>query len=279
MEIIEQLREIAARSNQIRLLNVYQGVPISYPAAITAVTENTLRVQTGRYQLACLYLERETFIQSSHLPEILKAKVLELDLPAQEASLGSFELEQEQVGDRMVVRVQPKNPIESKIKTADPQALVRGELADISGDGMGIFIDRRAFLARRYRPGDLIEILLTLPVSPAYGGQSALDQSPHKDPISRFDRDNLRLYHVPGQGRQSAGPSSPSPRPAGPVDLVVRGQVVNVREEAAHNRFRLGVRFRPEEPPPPAISQFIALRQAEILRELRELSDMLVRGE
>lgn len=278
MEPIERLRELFARSNQIRLLNVYQGVPISNPAAITAFGDNSLRLQTGRYQLACLYQERETHIQSQHLPELIHVKVLELDLSAQEAVLGNFVVEQDQIGERTLVRVQPKNPIESKIK-AGPQTALRGELADISGDGMGIYLDRRVFQARRYQPGDLVEIQLTLPVGVARGGKSILDQSPHTDPISRFDRDKLRLYHVPGQGRQNTGPILPAPQPAGPVDLVVRAQVVHVKEEAAHDRWRLGVRFRPEEPPPAAIAQFIAQRQAEILRELRELSEMLVRGE
>ena len=283
MDIFKHLREIAAQAQDISLLNVFQGVPISYPASITAVGERSMRVRTEKYQLACLYRERETFVQSKFLPEILRAKVLGLDLAAQEVTLGEFEVEQGQVGDRMEVRVQPKAPIEGKVKTAELRIPARAELADISRDGLGIYIDTPTFHPKYYRPGAGVEVVVQLPGAGAREERRYLDMGAqglgaHPDPISRFDRDNLRLYHLPGQGRSLNPSETPYARPVAPAELVIRGQIANLREEADHNRWRVGVRFRPDEPARPLVAQFIAQRQAQILRELRELAEMLGRG-
>jgi hypothetical protein len=280
MDIFILLREIAAQAQAISLLNVFQGVPISYPASITDVGERSVRVRTEKYQLACLYRERETFVQSKFLPEILRAKVLKLDLAVQEVTLAEFAVVKGQVGDRMEVRVQPKDPIAGKVKTAELRIPVRAELADISRDGLGIYIDTPSFHPKYYRPGAGIEVVVQLLGVGSREERRSFDLDDqnlggHSNPISRFDRDNLRLYHLPGQGRSLNPSETPYSRPAGPAELVVRGQIANLREEVGYNRWRVGVSFRSDEPARPLIAQFIAQRQAQILRELRELTEML----
>lgn len=296
MDILEQLYDIAGREKEINLLNVFHGVPISCPAVISALGERSVRVVTGKNQIACLFWERKTYLQSEFLPEILRARVEDLNMVSQEVTLGGFEVETGHVGDRNEVRVQPKAPIRGKVKTSELRLPLVGELADISRDGLGIYVETASLneglsfganslsasgssLPRSYRPGGDIEVTLRLPILQGQGESRLLDQSPPPDPISRFDRENLRLYHLPAQNRQKAHSPPTKPRPGGPppapVELTVHGRIANLHEEAGRNRWRIGVRFRPDEPARPLIAQFIAMRQAEILRELRALTGML----
>jgi hypothetical protein len=117
---------------------------------------------------------------------------------------------------------------------------VRGELADISQDGLAIYLPRLFFSPRVFFKGARVVITLRLP------------------------------------GDYSSNPSRPGPILSDPkVDI--HALVANIRLDEAHSRCRIGLKILPNDPPRPLIAQFIAQRQVEIIREIKTMYDLLVK--
>jgi hypothetical protein len=67
-KILNTFQRISNDDNKIKLINVYKGIPISYPAKEIKVDSNRVHVTTDPYQVVGLYRERETYIQSNEFP-------------------------------------------------------------------------------------------------------------------------------------------------------------------------------------------------------------------
>ena len=274
---IQLMQQIFDAKSSIRLLNVYQGVPISYLASILSVGDSTLTVKTDKYQIVCMYHESETFIQGETLPFILGCKVVEIDPANLIAVLTDLKRVDGQIGDRRQVRVVPRGPIQGVIQAPDTDIL-RGELADISWDGLGIYIDRDYFSPRVYRRGAEISVFFNLPhtkdiVKPRQGTQ--LD-----DPMNRFSRESLRMSTISEIGEPAQRLSlQPVSKESLFYEVKVQGIIANTKREGGSNRYRIGIRLFPNELSKWGLQQFITLRQSEIIREIKTLYDLLFTAE
>jgi hypothetical protein len=278
--LFSAFQQIAQAGERIRLFNVYQGVPIAYPAEILQVESDSILVQTEKYQVACLYREKITYVQNHLLPGVSKAAVLELNVTALQARLGAFELSEGGIGDRMQVRVQPKDAISSNLKARITKIVIHGELADISKDGLGIYVPRRNFLATVYYRGAKVNAVVNLPGEFLLGGTNpSLSPKASIDPIARFDREQLRLSHVPGRSSQPSEYDSTPERRVHSPRIEVQGSIVNIYEEPEKDRIRLGIQIQPGDPAREIVAQFFSQRQSEIMRELKELSELLAQSE
>ena len=270
-EIAGLFKQAAQAKQSLYLLNVYKGVPISYEASIVDVSWATMKVQTQKYQVVCLYRERETYIQSRAWPHTIHARVVEVDLPNTQAVLTNFSYVKSRIGDRMRVRVQPVEALEGDIEAKDRQTF-RCDLADLSQDGVAIYIASRNFSPQIYVRGAEITLTLRFP-----GIYTITEYDPQYRPAARrdtdrFSREDLRL--VTGMSKRSAEEEYSSHTVRLPV-LKIKGLVVNVREEIAHGRYRIGIRIHPDDFSRTVISQFIFQRQTEIIKELKSVYESL----
>jgi hypothetical protein len=272
--ILSLFASLAAAAEPIHLLNVYKGVPIAYPAVITEVAADRLRVRTERFQVVCLYQDRQTFIQHPILPTLLRANVSAIDIPAQAVTLSGFHVPRGRLGDRTHVRVQPARLLESEIAApGSPQAYI-AELADISQDGLAIYLPERVFSPTIFAKGDPIAISLRLPGTyPAPSVRPAPEPRPTSNPLDRFDRDAIRHPHLPDHPRPNTSPSAYQSTEFPPISL--HGVVANLRLEIDRARYRVGIRLNAQDAARFYLSQFISQRQAQIVREIRELYDLL----
>jgi PilZ domain len=135
-EILSALEYVFAAKKEVRLLNVHKGMPISYPATIQELGEQGIVFKVQKYQLVCLALEKQTFIQSEQLPSIVRAKLIGLDYPKTEVTLQNFAYTLNTIGKRQTIRVQPQEPIQVLIN--DNVRKIKGLLVDISETGLGV---------------------------------------------------------------------------------------------------------------------------------------------
>lgn len=279
MNYIEIFQLIAQTGKGVRLMNVYKGVPIAYEASLVDVKGEEIIIQTDPKQIVCLYRERLTYIQSKQLPENLRSRVTSLDLHTLQATLGEFTPNPGFIGDRNHVRVQPKDPIRGQITTKELIEPVQAELADISADGLAVYIPHYNYQPRLYRIGGGISILLRLPGShEVIERKSGVEPHPPNDPIARFDRESLRLY-LPSLTRPTSSPLTDMMRRQMPYpEMDIQGIIVNSRPEAAFGRYRVGARILADDQSRSIISQFIAQRQSEIIRELHDISTLIAAG-
>lgn len=271
------LHQIARTEAKLRLVNVYKGVPIASEAVLVALDKETVTVEVDRYQLVCLYHDRQTFLQSLPLPEILRAQVMSLDTKQLRAVLGHLQVMRSRVGDRMNVRVHPKDLIEGEVLAKDVIEHFVAELADISIDGLGIYIQRAAYSSRLLPVGANVVVHLRLPGNyQLVERRSTLDFGEEQSSLDRFDRQSVRMSYLSGISRSDEiDPPDLRRRYVKFPTLKIQGSIVNIRDDAPHPRFRLGIRTRPDDPSRPILNQFISQRQSEIIRELRDVSALL----
>lgn len=277
-QFMKFFRRVAKDNVGINLINVYKGVPIAYPAIISQVGQDSIKVKTEPFQIVCLHRERETFIQSKYFPTVIKARVVKVDFAKTFAELSGFEVVKGNIGSRRQVRVVPANPIAGVVQREGMDATFDGELADISLDGMGIYLSRKDYSPTIFSIDTRISIMLRLPIEgvlPPSTGETLPEHTPLQ---VRFDDVRARL-DVPQQLEETPAiwGVDVTRRRELSSEFMVEGVIVNVREENRANRYRLGIRLLPWGSSRAIISKFIVQRQSEIIREVKTLYDMLSR--
>ncbi len=274
----ENLKEVFLRMAQdekaTNLLNVYKGVPLSFPAKIIEVGDAYIRVLAETHQMVSMYLEKSTLIQSVELPEIIQAEVIELDIKKHLALLANFRFMEKGIGNRSEVRIEPRDPLPSKLEDRGEQMTLKGELADISREGLGIYLETAFFSNKIIYQNAIIDVLFTLPVEFSQSLGQSTDHSTSGF-YDRFARENIRFNPV-----SSSGPKFHT----GPLrekrekyqEIQVKAKVVNILDERRHNRYRIGMKMIPNSQSAGMISKFISQRQCEIIQEIRELYQLLV---
>jgi hypothetical protein len=276
--IMDQFVLMAKNEGGTHLLNVYKGVPLSFPAKIVEVGDGYLRVLSDTYQMVCMYLEKSTLIQSEYLTEIVQAEVIELDVAKKMALLTNFRYVEKGIGNRTEVRIQPKEPVSSEISDKEDSIIIQGELADISREGIGIYIDRMQFPNKLIYPDAFVDIMLELPGD--FGKTPAKTKSLGNDGFyDRYARENIRYNPVSNSGVRRYSSSQDVGSWPGAPNIQIKAQVVNIHLERGHGRYRVGMKMRPNSQAFTLISKFISQRQSEIIQEIKELYQLLVSPE
>ncbi|PWH18518.1 MAG: hypothetical protein DDG59_06135 [Anaerolineae bacterium] len=274
--ILDLLRRIATAEAEVRLLNVYQGIPIAFPAAIVFVGQNSITVKTERYQLVCLYQEKQTYIQYPGFPSVIRARVERIEPLALQASLFEFEYMREGIGERRQIRVWPKEGVTGELQLPDRTETIKGELADISLDGMGIYLPENEYYMHLFRQGRKVAISLRLPGVYQIKQPKRYESSSGAE-INRYDRTQLRLssIHTPSYG--SERDDAMAIKTVHSPEIEVIGIISNHYTEANTHRYRIGIRLQPNEQYRSIVSQFISQRQSEIIQEINAIYRLLTR--
>jgi len=274
-EILSALREIARIKPKIRLLSVYKGVPLAYEATILAVGVKSIQVETNLYQFVSLYRDRNTFLQTPRLPMVLATKASHLDVHQLLVELSQFEPAPSGIGERKQVRVCPEEVLKSRIYTPGMGASFQAELADLSLDGLAIYIPQPNFYPTVYRKGVKVRVTLRLPGKFEVGRRPVTGSlTSSSDPMERFSREALRTSHAPGT-RPLHLDAHPSKRLQAYPEITIQGSIANVVEDSTHARFRLGIQILPGDPARAMVKRFISQRQAEIIRELQMMYNLI----
>jgi hypothetical protein len=162
-EILNIFQQIVKDKQEISLMNVYKGVPITYQATIYEVIDWSVIVITEQDQIVCLDREKETYIRSNYFKEILRARVMEVDFTKTAGVLSRFEYIGSSIGKRTQVRVEPKDPISGFIEPIFTGNPIKGELADLSEDGLGIYLPTGKILPGIFVQGTIVNVYMQLP--------------------------------------------------------------------------------------------------------------------
>jgi len=267
-EILMVFRQLADSYKDVRLLNVYKGVPISYEAKIIEVADKSALFRTEKYQIVCLNYEGRTYVQSLFLPKIVNAKVQDVDFLRNESVLGDFEYASGRIGARTQVRVIPEKTIEGLITMHESLQAFPGELADLSLDGMGFFTHLDILLPENFQKGEKVHVELDLPgvrqkKSPQKSGPKKKDVPKVHHPV-RLEEGNLPcLEQIDWQSDNET------------IKISVNGVIANINKDMEYRRHRIGIRINPEDASKGNIAHFITHRQAQIMREIKQAHDNL----
>jgi hypothetical protein len=232
---LQMLGEIARQGHPVKFFNTYHGIPINYEGRILSVEAQVVSAIVHEYQLVCMDEDQFTYLQSDMLPGMMHARCLEVDMKAREVRLTGFDLATSSAGQRMSVRVSPKEPAEAEVYNAAGRR-IPGILADVSMNGVGIV----TFAAYQY-------------------GQLAFE----------MDSEVMVDVQLLGNNAHLAG----SVLPGGGI-LHFRGTVASVQERGRFTH-RIGLKLQAGSESEMALRNFIATRQEELLLELRDKYEAL----
>ena len=74
----------------VTLYNLYQGVPIAYDAEVAMVSTEFVGFIAHSLQTAAIKLERQTFIQSKGIPDLIRAAPISLDYTNRVVMVGNL---------------------------------------------------------------------------------------------------------------------------------------------------------------------------------------------
>jgi len=108
--IVNHLYQILHAEEDVRFLNTYKGVPISYPGQIVEIGKRTVRFNAHYRQLYCMEQDGFTYLEGNLLPRTVKAATLSIDMKNQKVLLGDFDYPKPDFKHRSNVRVEPSRP-------------------------------------------------------------------------------------------------------------------------------------------------------------------------
>lgn len=244
------LRQFAQAHPNVKLLNVYKGLPISYDAHINSVGSSDLQVHSNRFQLACLYYQRETYLFGDEFPFLLRSDVISLNLGKENATLTNLEVAQKGIGNRSQIRVEPEEPLVARIRFEGSPMELLAPIVDISAEGGAAEFENYMFPMRLCRLGSQVAISITLP--------DTISQKIKKFPTKPLPTTSELRREF-----------------AGAVVLSTTGKVTSIRLDQEAGRYRVGMRLFFKDLARTVILQYISQRQSEIIRDLGILTDEL----
>lgn len=266
--------EYANRHIPIRLLNHYRGMPVINDGWIERIEEQGILVATHKNQIACLYLTHNTVVELEALQLTLSGRVIGIQLASRKALLGYFEQVPRPFVHRAQIRAEPEVAVQVFLRAKSGYQEVNAAIKDLSTQGLGIYLERGLYHPRLYPVGGEIQLRFSLPINQK--------TTPHTTPLSsptsiaeRFSRENIRGLPQSSQPVKMTG-SLPPASTSGNLNL--RGIIRNVRPELGANRYRLGVLISTlDESGRLTLYQYMAQRQAELIRELNLLYEGIAR--
>jgi len=255
---MQVLKQIAQNRSEIKMLNIYKGLPISYDTSIDSVDNAEILVPSNKHQLACLYYQGESFLQAEGLPFIIRSQVMSLNLAKQNAVFSNFEMVKNSIGNRSEIRVEPGEPLIVSIQFKGAVSETLAPLADISASGASVYFETYLFPSRVCQMGTDLTMTISLPDSIS-NKIKKLSQKPAAD---------TRKLNLPPRSSSAEGQD-------GKIVITASGRVVAVHPEFHLKRYRVSVRLFFKDLSRVVILQYISQRQSEIIQDLRLLSDEL----
>jgi hypothetical protein len=128
---------LSSENKVVKLYNTYRGLPLDMDTTILKVDQDMIIARLYGYQAVSMALEGKTHLMTPHLPETLRATVVDVDIKKKRAFLRDFTSIEGKIGMRKLVRVEPSETLEVQIY--DGRQRIGGKVVDISGGGMCVY--------------------------------------------------------------------------------------------------------------------------------------------
>jgi hypothetical protein len=144
--------------NDLKLLNFYREVPVSYGANVLTLEENHVELEINQIQAVVISFEKVTVLKSSHFRRDVIATVNYVNVEKSRVILSNFSYAVVRAERRMSVRVELSDPIYASFSWEG--GTVSGKLHDMSLTGIAVNIVEEPDLS----PSQKGELSVTLPI-------------------------------------------------------------------------------------------------------------------
>ena len=135
-EIVTILKKIASGelTSDLRLLNYYEEIPVSYPGRIEYIDEDMVDLSVHQHQAVVMKMEKKTILKSQHFAHEVLANAFRVDVNKSLVTLTNFAYVVVRAERRRFVRVTVKGRFD--VVFTDGERKLRGHLYDISLSGL-----------------------------------------------------------------------------------------------------------------------------------------------
>ena len=123
-------------SSDLRVLNYYEEIPVSYPATVDFIEEDMVDLSVHQHKAVVMKFEKKAILKSRHFANDVLANVFRVDVNKSLATVTNFAHIVVRAERRRFVRVTVKGLYE--VIFTDGERKVRGKLFDISLTGLAI---------------------------------------------------------------------------------------------------------------------------------------------
>ena len=159
-QILSDLRLIMEAGHALELLTNYKGVPFICKAKIEAIDSESISLQAQDATMVCLLNEKQIRVLGSDYFEPSVAQIDAFDLITGKAILKDFSYLGTKLGERMIVRVEPKSPIEVHLRSEGLATVAK--LIDLSINGLGLRVSQADYNPT-LKPGTSVKVNMQLP--------------------------------------------------------------------------------------------------------------------
>ena len=156
--IVEELKEIYKRGEEVELFNIYKGLHIKSSARIVGVDREGVILEVTPTQLGAIAIDWYTLIRHPSWRKGVYGEVKRVDPDSRRVKLWRFKEAEGMEERRSSVRVKPKDVIEVYIKSEEGVDLI-GYMLDISIDHMNVFVPKRSL---PFREGKDLKLIFQL---------------------------------------------------------------------------------------------------------------------
>jgi hypothetical protein len=160
IQIISDFRLAMEMSHDLELMVTFKGVPVICKARVTQIVEENVIFYSPDPGVVQIEREKKVSILGSDYFEPSTGKVIRVEIQNGTVELSHFSYLGTRLGERMVMRVEPKEPIQVALSSED--LLFNGNIADLSVNGIGIQIDQASY-DPALKPGATIKATFDLP--------------------------------------------------------------------------------------------------------------------
>jgi hypothetical protein len=144
--------------NDLKLLNYFREIPVSYPASVESVEENFAELLVHQVQAVVISFEKVTVLKSSHFPRDVIANVNYVNIEKSRIVLSSFSYALVRADRRMSVRVELSEPIYASFSSEG--TVLPGRLHDMSLTGISVNVSEEPGISLAQKG----ELAVTLPI-------------------------------------------------------------------------------------------------------------------
>jgi hypothetical protein len=229
--MLEDLFLELQRTNElIRFANTYRGMPVNNSGKVVRVSPGLISFQVSRVQILCMRRDHYTFIKSSRMPHMYRAKFIGMDWHKEIVHLWDFTLRNDTIGSRALVRVEPNDLIPAIVIPEGSNESMAAKVVEVSVKGVAVVLNDISQRSTNISKGNGVFVEYHLPLQSARGTEIAT---------------------IIGYG----------------------GVVRNILPSKTGLTYRIGVQVYPDSNTERIITKYIAQRQMELLKEIREMSN------
>lgn len=142
---------MAGNKAQISLITVFKNIPLAFDARLFAFEDDTVSVKVHKYQLAVSVLIKQAFIQLDPSHNCIWTRIVKIDPINSVLGLSDFKDAGNSMNRRTYLRVEADTSIPIYLQIQNTR--VMAELADISEEGISIYLDPVFLEAPENEPG------------------------------------------------------------------------------------------------------------------------------